>query len=203
MELLAIYLMSLLDWLQKADRALFTLIHAKASGPGLDWLMLALRNAYTWIPLYGFILWWIIRYYRRYAWPFVCMSLVCFAITDYSSASIFKPLFGRLRPCFDPVLQPVIRDLVGCGGKFGMPSSHASNHFGLASFWFFSITWMSKRNWWGLWLWAFAICYAQVYVGKHFPGDILVGAILGTSVGLLLAVLLRRWLLATVHRKTA
>ena len=88
-----------------------------------------------------------------------------------------------------------VRDLVGCGGKYGLPSTHASNHFGMASFWFFSITWMSSRKWWWLWIWAFLIAYSQVYVGKHFPGDVILGAILGTLVGTLFAILFRRWLL--------
>jgi undecaprenyl-diphosphatase len=52
---------------------------------------------------------------------------------------------------------------------------------------------MSNRRWYWLWLWALMIGYAQVYVGKHFPGDIIVGAILGTLVGTGMAFLFRRW----------
>ena len=76
-----------------------------------------------------------------------------------------------------------------------MPSSHAANHFGLAAFWYFTITRMANRKWWMLWVWAFMICYAQVYVGKHYPGDVLAGAVLGISAGYLLAVLFRKWMM--------
>ena len=189
------YLLSFIDTLIQLDRELFTFINSVASSPSVDWLFKSLRNALTWIPLYAFVLYWVLSRHRKYAWQFILFTLVVFAVTDFVSASVLKPMFARLRPCHDPVLQPVLRDLVGCGGQYGMPSSHASNHFGLASFWYFTITWMSKRRWWWLWLWAILVCYAQVYVGKHFPGDIIVGAVFGTCVGVLLALLYRTWLL--------
>jgi membrane-associated phospholipid phosphatase len=193
----AIILLTLRETLLELDRELFTFINDTAASSRIDWLFVLLRNAITWIPLYVFVLYWIIRNYKKYAWQFVLMSLVLFAITDYTSASIFKPLFMRVRPCFDTQLETAVRDLVGCGGRYGMPSSHSSNHFGLASFWYFSVLWMSKRTWWWLWLWAFLIGYSQVYVGKHFPGDIIVGAILGTTAGVLFSILFKRWLLKT------
>jgi membrane-associated phospholipid phosphatase len=191
----AIFLLTFRETLLQLDRELFTFIQTQLSSEKIDWLFIALRNAITWIPLYAFILYWIIKKHRKFAWQFIFLTLVIFAITDFTSASILKPLFMRLRPCFDPELHVNVRDLVGCGGRYGLPSSHASNHFGMASFWFFTISWMSNRKWWWLWLWAFLIGYSQVYVGKHFPGDILLGAMLGTLVGTLFAILFRRWLL--------
>lgn len=190
-----IFLLTIKETLLRLDRQLFTFIHQTASSPAIDWLFLALRNAIIWIPLYLFILVWVFLKHRQQVWKFVFLSLVVFAITDFTSASIFKPLFMRERPCYDAQLHTVVRNLIGCGGRYGMPSSHASNHFGLASFWFFSITWMSSRRWYWLWLWAFAIGYAQVYVGKHFPGDIIFGMILGTITGTLVAILFRKWAL--------
>jgi undecaprenyl-diphosphatase len=191
----AIILLTLKETLLHLDRELFRFIHSTASSPHIDWLFMLLRNAITWIPLYLFVLYWIISRHRKFAWQFVFLSLVVFAITDFTSASILKPLFMRVRPCYDPELHVYVRDLVGCGGRYGMPSSHASNHFGLASFWFFSLTWMSNRRWYWLWVWAFLIAYSQVYVGKHYPGDVILGAVLGTLVGTSMALLFRKWLL--------
>lgn len=184
------YLLSILDSLAQFDKELFTFINT-TTNPVADWFFKLMRHAATWVPLYIFILYYIFRYHRKYAWQFLLFSLVTFAITDYVSASVFKPLFARLRPCH----SIPVRDLVGCGGKYGMPSSHASNHFGLAAFWYFTIAMMREKKWWWLWLWALVVIYAQVYVGKHYPGDVLVGAFFGTCVGILLAVLFRSWIL--------
>jgi undecaprenyl-diphosphatase len=194
------YLLSFIDTLVQLDRDLFTFINSTASSSSIDWLFKTLRYDYTWIPLYAFILYWVVSRHRKYAVQFVLFSLVAFAVTDYVSASVLKPMFARLRPCHDPAVRAGLRDLVGCGGQYGMPSSHASNHFGLASMWYFIFAWMSSRRWWWLWLWAVLICYAQVYVGKHFPGDIVVGAIFGTCVGTLLAILFRTWLLKSEQK---
>lgn len=117
------------------------------------------------------------------AWPFVVLTLVTVAFTDSVAAEMLKPLFGRLRPCHDPDVASMVRGLVDCGGLYSMPSNHAANHFGLAAFWYFTIRRMRRRRWVWLWFWAAAICYAQVYVGKHFPSDILVGAIFGLATG--------------------
>jgi membrane-associated phospholipid phosphatase len=191
---MSIYLLNIIDSLNKADRKLFMLIQSMSS-PAIDQVMIMLRDPLIWIPLYAFLLFWIVRYQRKFAWQFILLSLVVFAVTDFTSASILKPMFLRPRPCAEMALQNVVRDLVGCGGKYGMPSSHASNHFGLATFWYFTIKWISNRKWLWLWVWAILICYAQVYVGKHYPGDVLVGAVLGISVGFLFAALFRKWLL--------
>lgn len=184
---------NLVDWFEKIDKQLFAFIHVDGAVPELDWLLLSLRNAYTWIPLYAFILYWILVHARKHAWQFVLFTLIVFAITDYSSASIFKPLFERARPCHDEELKPIIRGILGCGGINSLPSSHASNHFGLAAFWYLAIFRIAGKRWYWLWIWAFLIGYAQVYVGKHFPFDILAGALLGTITGTLFAIVFKRW----------
>ena len=191
MNELLVILLSLSQTLIELDRELFIFIHAKASSPNIDWFFKTLRASITWIPLYAFMLYWIIRYQKKYAWQFIVLTLVLFAITDHVSAAVMKPYFGRLRPCFDPAISEHIRGVISCGGRFGMPSTHASNHFGVASFWFFSIKWMSNKKWWWLWLWAFAVGYAQIYVGKHFPGDILAGGLFGLSTGFLMSLLFK------------
>jgi membrane-associated phospholipid phosphatase len=185
--------MNFWDLLEAIDKDVFTFINVDASAPWLDGFMKLLRNAIVWIPLYAFMVYWIIRSGRKYAWQFILLTVVTFALNDFISAKVLKPWFERLRPCYDADLQGIVRSLVGCGGQYGFPSSHAANHFGLAMFWFYSIQRINGQRWHWLWLWAFMIGYAQIYVGKHFPLDIIGGAIMGIVIGYLLARLFQLW----------
>ena len=180
-------------WLEQTDKQLFSLINFYGSVPVLDLPMRAMRHAYTWIPLYVFMLYWTIRYARKYAWQFALFTILSFACTDYISSAVLKPLIGRTRPCYDPSVQSVIHKLESCGGVYSMPSSHASNHFGLATFWFCAIFYITGKRWNWLFGWAFLIGYAQIYVGKHFPLDILAGAGFGSLMGYLLASIFYSW----------
>jgi membrane-associated phospholipid phosphatase len=210
--------MSLLQWLDHLDKTLFVLVQHDSDHPVLDFIMPFLRDPLTWIPLYGFMAFYAFRAGKRSAdagggrnagalvggaelgadatskaWAFIILSILTVAITDSVTAQVFKPLFGRLRPCHDPEMQPYLRALVDCGGLYSMPSNHAANHFGLATFWFFSIKRMTAKKWRWLWLWAAVICYAQVYVGKHYPFDVLAGAVFGTITGLGISRLFVYW----------
>ena len=185
--------MSLLKWLDHIDKMLSALIQHDSDHSLLDNLMLLLRNPYTWIPLYIFMGWFALRKGSNRAWPFIVLSILTFAITDSLTAQVLKPLFGRLRPCYDPEMHDLVRGLVDCGGLYSMPSNHAANHFGLAAFWYFSIWAMSGRKWSWLWWWAGIICYAQVYLGKHYPSDMLVGAFTGFITGLGMSRLFIYW----------
>lgn len=185
--------MTLLKWLDHLDKSLFVLIQHDAGSTLLDKIMPFLREPLTWVPLYAFMLYYALRQGRAKAWPFIILTLVTFATTDMVAAQVLKPWFARLRPCHVPELQGMIRGLVDCGGLYSMPSNHAANHFGLATFWYFSIRKMNGRKWIWLWVWAAAICFAQVYVGKHYPFDVLVGAVLGFLTGLGMFRLFAYW----------
>lgn len=186
-------IMSFIELLNKADKELFVLIHSKCTSSFLDIIMLLLRKAEIWIPLYVAMLIWIIRKHSKFAMAFIVCTAVSFAVTDFVSASILKPLFQRPRPCYEQDLQSIMRNILSCGGRFGFPSSHASNHFGLASFWFMAIKLLHNRKWYWLWIWAAIICYAQVYVGKHYPLDVAAGALFGTITGCTMYLVFCKW----------
>lgn len=192
--------MSLLNWLDNLDKALFVLIQHDSDHSVLDRIMPLLRDPYTWIPLYVFMLFYIFFKDRNKALPFIVLSLLTFAITDSLTAQVLKPLFGRLRPCHDPEMQTTLRSLVDCGGIYSMPSNHAANHFGLAAFWFFSLRSITGKKWRWLWFWAAAVCYAQIYVGKHYPFDIAVGSLTGFLTGLGMSRLFLFWENRQNHR---
>ncbi len=96
-----------------------------------------------------------------------------------------KPAFERLRPCHNPRLTDWIHVLGGCGGKYGFASSHASNTFALATglaLVFRKVRWAGT----GIFVWAIIVSYSRIYVGAHYPGDLLAGAFVGIFISLLL-----------------
>ncbi|MEX6690122.1 phosphatase PAP2 family protein [Danxiaibacter flavus] len=193
--------MDILQSLENIDKYVFHLINDEWTFSWLNGLMLLLREPATWVPLYIGVLFFIYKKDKQLAIPFLLCSIVTFAITDVTSASILKPMLARLRPCQEAGPDFSVNALVGCGGLFGMPSSHASNHFGLATFWFIAASCYLKQKWYWVWLWAVAVCYAQVYVGKHYPGDIIAGAILGIIGGNITMQLLYYWMQLQNKRK--
>lgn len=179
--------MSLIEILKSLDKIIFILIQNDSDRFFLDNIMVGLRNPITWIPLYLYMLYFITKKKRNGSWLFILFSILTVAIADNVSASLLKPYFARLRPCADPEIYQYVRNLVDCGGLYSFPSSHAANHFGLATFWFWSIFKITGKKWQWLWVWALLIGYAQIYVGKHYPFDIAAGALLGWCIGLIMA----------------
>ena len=166
------------------DKELFKLINGQWTNSFFDWLAPWLRNSTLWVPLYLFLfVLLVINFKKQGFWIFV-FAIITVTITDQVSSKIFKPYFGRLRPCNDPDMAAVIRYFLHYRpGNGSFTSSHAANHFGLAMFLYATL----KRhfgNWmWLFFVWAFVIGYAQVYIGVHYPFDILGGAVFGCLVG--------------------
>lgn len=181
--------------LNQLDIELFFLINRKLENAFFDFLMPLLREGMYWIPLYVFFLIVLIRIYKQKFWIWLVGVILAVGMADYVSSGILKPTVKRLRPCHNAELQHelILRKTSGCGGKYGFASSHAANHMAIAiciSFAFFG----NLRNRWTSLLiaWALLIGFAQIYVGVHYPGDVLVGATIGLLSGLLMNVLVRK-----------
>ncbi len=171
------------SWLQKIieqDRVVQNHINQLWANSILDFIMPLLRNPINWAPLYLFLIFWLVKNYRQKGVAIIAMLLLLVCITDTISAQILKPWINRLRPCWDEQTSATVRMLTGCGGKYSFPSNHAVNHFAMAMFLFLTIRKITEKPWWWLFAWASAICYAQVYVGKHFPLDVVCGGIIGS-----------------------
>ncbi len=160
------------------------------NGLHADWMdkvMIAITQMWVWVPLYLLLIYWVVKQYgKRCWWVFLAVVLVIFC-TDQLASHVCKPLFHRLRPCYNTDFQDLIYLPKGmAGGEYGFVSSHAANTFGLAAF----LTPVLKRfNPWTaivLFLWAIISSYSRIYIGYHYPGDILCGAILGVLIGLIL-----------------
>ncbi len=173
----------MIELLKNIDQQLFLIINRLWINSIFDFIMPLLRSKFFWAPLYLFLIIFFVKNFGKKGWITVLFLLITFALTDFISAGIFKPLFTRIRPCNDPNLMVYVRNLVGCGSGYSFVSSHAANHFGIAVF--LSSIFKNKWPWtkYAFLFWAFSICYAQVYVGVHYPLDVLTGGILGAFIG--------------------
>ncbi|MGB4774751.1 MAG: phosphatase PAP2 family protein [Daejeonella sp.] len=173
------------EQLAELDRNLFFAINHGLANPFFDWLMPWLRNPWLWSPLYLFILVFFLYQYKKQGLILLGFFVLTFAITDYLSASIIKPAVARLRPCNDPQIKTGVHSLIHCGSGYSFPSAHAANHFALALF----LIRVFYRRWKAVLplalLWAFLISFAQVYVGVHYPFDVMGGAVIGSIIGCL------------------
>lgn len=175
------------------DYDLFQLLNGQWRAEWLDWIMPYWRKKEFWIPAYAILAVLLIYRYRWKGFYFLLIIGATIGVADQLSSSVIKPSVQRLRPCREPALSPAAINLVHCGGGYSFPSSHATNHFALAVLLFLS--W--GRRWgrwrWLLLFWAATIAYGQVYVGVHYPIDVLVGTLLGCLIGSSMALVYQRW----------
>jgi undecaprenyl-diphosphatase len=174
----------MIDQLVQFDRDLFFAINNGLSNGFFDWLMPILRDRYTWVLLYLFIIVFSIKNYGKQGFIMILFLVMTFGISDFISSSVIKPNVQRLRPCNETEIKTKVNNLVDCGTGYSFPSSHATNHFAIAVF----LIMMFYHKWKvilpiGI-LWAASISFAQIYVGVHYPIDILTGGLLGSSIGL-------------------
>lgn len=170
--------------LEQWDQWLFIQLNSVWTNPVFDSLMPFLRNGKNWAPLYLFLgVFAILNFSRKGIWWCV-FFLVTVALTDMTGTYVFKHTIERMRPCSDADFSSHVRLLVSyCSGGFSFVSNHAANHFGLAAFFFTTMKPVLPK--WapaGL-VWAGLIAYAQVYVGVHYPLDVLAGTLLGLIFG--------------------
>lgn len=159
------------------------------------------REKSTWIPLYAALLLWLLWRDRRWGLYNALAAGIAVGLSDHASAGIIKPIVGRIRPCNLPGLRYHLDLLTGCGAGESFPSAHAANHFALATV--LCMTCFAERpllRWLSL-LWAASIAVGQVYVGRHYPTDVLAGGALGSLIGYLVG---RVYLwLRTRYRRTS
>lgn len=156
-----------------------------------DILMPMFRDKFFWIPLYVLIMALIIKKFGLKSVYVIGISVLTVLIADQLSASVIKPLVGRVRPCNDPLIGDLVNRLVDCGSGYSFVSSHATNHFALAVFFITLFNKPSLRYYVIIpfLFWAGLVSFAQVYVGVHYPLDVLSGGVLGAVIGLLMGQL--------------
>lgn len=171
----------ILQW----DYWLFFKINTQWTSPLVDQVYPWWRDMTAWYPLYLFLIvfvWQNLAKNNRLSW--LLFIAITITISDQLSSTVVKEWVQRLRPCQDPAIEPYARMLLDhCSGGYSFTSSHATNHFAAAFFFFRTL-----QTYFGKWaylffVWAATISYGQVYTGVHYPLDILCGAITGSFIG--------------------
>ena len=173
----------MIEKLAEIDRELFLLLN-KLHAAWLDPFMVILSTTWVWIPLHIFLLYHIIKNYRLRSWLVIVGLALTILLADRITSGVMKPYFERPRPSWEPELESVIHLVNGVkGGRFGFASSHAANTFGAATF--LILLFRNRMFKWLGWLmlWPVLVSYTRIYLGLHYPGDIIAGSIVGVLCG--------------------
>ena len=169
-----------MEKVNEIDHALFLFLNGKHN-PFFDSLMTQATKSILWIPLYLFFLYLLIRQYRWKTILILIIAAIMILVSD-QLANLFKDSFQRLRPSHEPGLTVHLVNAYK-GGQYAFYSSHASNTFSIAIFLILLLR--QNRKWFFVpaLLWAFIMSYSRIYLGVHFPGDILAGILMGSLIG--------------------
>ena len=185
--------------IKKWDEDLFLVLNS-FHYDALDPLALQLTETVSWIPLYLFLLYKIYRADPASSAWIIGGVMLTILLADQVTSGLMKPFFERLRPCHDPRWEGLLHNYGRCGGLYGFASSHAANTFGLATFLTLSLRSKIKGIAW-LFLYALLVSYTRIYLGVHYPLDIVTGALVGVLAAYLswfLVVVLKRKLVKRI-----
>jgi undecaprenyl-diphosphatase len=172
----------MIDQLEHLDQQLFLFLNSLNSSL-LDPVMYALSGKLIWVPLYIAILVFMFLSLkdRKKFYLLLLFIVLSVLITDQGSVLI-KNIVRRPRPCHEPLLDGLVHIVNGkCGGMFGFISSHAANAFNVA---LISLLIIRRRGYTiFIIVWAAVVGYSRIYLGVHYPGDVLAGSVYGTIVG--------------------
>lgn len=179
----------MIEWLDTIDQHIFLWLNNFHS-PFWDKIMWFISGKEEWIPLYLIILFFLVYKYKWRSLYILAGAAFVILLADRISVEVFKEVVKRPRPTHNLEINHLIHTVDNYfGGQYGFVSSHAANSFGLAVY----LSYVFQKKWvtWSFIFWALLISYSRIYLGVHYPGDILGGALLGAACGTLSYFLLQ------------
>jgi undecaprenyl-diphosphatase len=182
----------MIGWLAALDSDLFLFLNARLTHPVLDAVMPAITRQENWYPILGVLVVALLVWGGKRGRMAVVMLILAVTFADQLSASVLKPLIGRIRPC-NVFAEDQFNLLIGCSKAFSFPSAHAANSFAMATV----VRWRFPRFAVVFYVIAGAVAYSRVYVGVHYPLDTVAGAALGIGCGVaaivIVEIVVRLW----------
>lgn len=174
----------MIESLKNIDTQLFLLLNGMHNS-FFDVVMWGLSSKIIWIPMYAYLLYLLIKLYKKQTWIIILGIIIGVALADSLSVALFKNVFLRFRPSHNPALEGLVHLVNGYkGGDYGFISSHAANTFALAGFLAHFLK--ARFRYFSIFIysWAVVVCYSRIYLGVHYPSDVICGGLFGSIIAL-------------------
>ncbi|MEO6190259.1 MAG: phosphatase PAP2 family protein [Saprospiraceae bacterium] len=174
------------------DHSVFEWIQIHLHNDLINNFIIGFRDKMFWVPLYITLIGWIFLFHKKTVWIIVLCTIVLIALTDQLNSNILKKAIKRDRPCRELYFKDHFSPLIDCSGGYSFPSTHAANHMALGLFFFFILRDSLPKARYFMLFWPILIGFAQVFVGVHFPIDVIAGWLVGLITGSLVYFLFKK-----------